>query len=110
MIDKLAEVHPLLPPILGLILLVVFAVVVDLIIKRIVISIVRAIAKRSRTSWDDELVKHNVVGRLVQVAPAAIIYTGAGFLPGMTEELLVLVHNVSVGYMILVLTLAMTAG
>ncbi len=109
MIDKLAEVHPLLPPILGLILLVLIAVIVDLIVKRIVISIVRAIAKRSRTSWDDELVKHNVVGRLVQVAPAAIVYTGVGFLPGMPEELEVLTRNVAVGYIILVLTLSTTA-
>ncbi len=109
MIDKLAEVHPLLPPILGLILLVVVAVIVDLIVKRIVISIVRAIAKRSRTSWDDELVKHNVVGRLVQIAPAAIVYTGVGFLPGMPEDLELLTRNVAVGYMILVLTLAITA-
>ena len=109
MIDKIAEVHPLLPPILGLILLVLVAVVFDLIVKRIVISIVRAIAKRSRTSWDDELVKHNVVGRLVQVAPAAIVYTGVGFLPGMTEDMEVLTRNVAVGYMILVLTLAITA-
>ncbi len=109
MIDKLAEVHPLLPPILGLILLLLVAVVVDLIVKRIVISIVRAIAKRSRTSWDDELVKHNVVGRLVQVAPAAIVYTGVGFLPGMPEELAILTRNIAVGYMILVLTLAITA-
>ncbi len=109
MIDKLAQVHPLLPPILGLILLVVFAVIVDLIVKRIVISIVRAIAKRSRTSWDDELVKHNVVGRLVQVAPAAIVYTGVGFLPGAGEDLIVLTRNIAVGYMILVLTLSLTA-
>ena len=109
MIDKLAEVHPLLPPILGLILLLVFAVIVDLIVKRIVISIVRAIAKRSRTSWDDELVKHNVVGRLVQVAPAAIVYTGVGFLPGAGEDLIVLTRNIAVGYMILVLTLSLTA-
>ncbi len=109
MIDKLAEVHPLLPPILGLILLLIFAVVVDLIVKRIVISIVRAIAKRSRTSWDDELVKHNVVGRLVQVAPAAIVYTGVGFLPGAGEDLVVLTRNIAVGYMILVMTLAITA-
>ncbi len=109
MIDKLAEVHPLLPPILGLILLLVFAVIVDLIVKRIVISIVRAIAKRSRTSWDDELVKHNVVGRLVQVAPAAIVYTGVGFLPGAGEDLILLTRNIAVGYMILVLTLAITA-
>ena len=109
MIDKLAEVHPLLPPILGLFLLLVVAIVVDLIVKRIVISIVRAIAKRSRTSWDDELVKHNVVGRLVQVAPAAIVYTGVGFLPGAGEDLVVLTRNIAVGYMILVLTLAITA-
>ncbi len=109
MLDKLAEVNPLLPPILGLIVLLIAAMVVDLVIKRIVISVVRAIAKRSRTSWDDELVEHNVVGRLVQVVPAAIVYTGVAFLPGVPEELEVLTRNVALGYMVLVLTLAMSA-
>ena len=109
MIDKLAEVHPLLPPILGLFALLLGAIVANLVIKRIVIGVIRAIARRSQTTWDDELVKHNVVDRLVQIVPAAIVYTGVGFLPGLPDELEVLTRNVAVGYMILVLTLAITS-
>jgi miniconductance mechanosensitive channel len=70
---------------------------------------VQTVAKRSSVTWDDALVEHNVVGRLVQVVPALIVYLGVTFVPGLPDALVQLTRNVATGYMVLVSTMALTA-
>ena len=55
------------------------------------------------------MVKHNVFGRLVQVVPALIVFVGVPFVPGLPEGGTQLIRNVAMGYMVLMLTLALTA-
>jgi len=109
MIEQLGTIHPLLPPVAGVLALIVGAVVVDLVAKRLLVRAVRAFAKRSSVTWDDALVSHNVFGRLAQVIPALIVYAGAPFVPGLQEGIVQLMRNVAMGYMVLMLTLALTA-
>ena len=109
MIDKIAQIHPLLPPVAGVLLLLVAAVIVDLIAKQLVVGTARRIAMRSSVRWDDALVEHNVFGRLVQVVPALIVFVGVPFVPGLPEGVAALTRNIAMGYMVLMLTLALTA-
>lgn len=109
MFEQLGTMHVLLPMGLGLLALLVAAVIIDLIVKRILIRAVRALAKRSSTGWDDALVAHNVFGRLVQVVPALIVFVGVPFVPDFPEAGVQLIRNVAMGYMVLMLTLALTA-
>ena len=109
MLEQLGSIHPLLPPIVGVLLLLVGAVIIDLVVKRLLVSTVRAIAKRSRSTWDDALVEHNVFGRIAQVAPALIVYVGLPFIPGLPDDFDQLMRNVAMGYMTLMLTLALIA-
>ena len=109
MFEKLSLIHSLLPPVAGVLALFVGAVIVDLVAKRLLVGSVRAFAKRSSRTWDDALVEHNVFGRLVQVLPALIIYVGVTFVPGLSEGVTQLMRNVAMGYMVLMLTLALTA-
>ena len=109
MFEQLSSIHPLLPPLVGVLALLTGAVIVDLIVERIVVGIVRAFAKRSSATWDDALVKHNVFGRLVQVVPALIVFVGVPFVPGLPEGVAQLMRNVAMGYIVLMLTLALTA-
>ncbi len=109
MFEKLSSIHVLLPPVAGVLALLVVAITVDLIAKRILVAVVRSFAKRSSVSWDDALVSHNVFGRLAQVLPALIIYFGIDSIPGLAEGVIQLVHNVAMGYMVLMLTLTLTA-
>ncbi len=109
MFEHLATIHPLLPPGLSLLALVAGAVIIDLIAKRILVRMVRAIAKRSSATWDDALVSHNVFGRLAQVVPALIVFVGVPFVPGLPESGANLIRNVSMGYTVLMLMLALTA-
>ena len=109
MFEQLDTVHPLLPPGVGLLMLLAGAVIVDLIAKHVLVGTVRAITKRSSVTWDDALVTHNVFGRLVQVVPALIVFGGVQFIPGLPEGGAQLMRNVAMGYMVLMLTLALTA-
>ena len=107
--EQLATIHPLLPPTVGLLALLVGAVIIDLLAKQVLVRTVRAFAKRSSVTWDDALVTHNVFGRLVQVVPALIVYVGVRFVPDLPEGGTLLIRNVAMGYMVLMLTMALTA-
>ena len=109
MLEQLSSNHPYLPPVVGLLTLLIGAAIVDLVAKRILIGVVRAFAKRSRVTWDDALVEHNVFGRLVQVVPALVLFAGVPFIPGLQDGAVELIRNVAMGYMVLMLTLALTA-
>ena len=110
MFEQLGSSHPLLPPVAGVLALLAGAVIIDLIAKRLLVGTVRAFAKRSSFTWDDALVRHNVFGRLVQVVPALIVFVGVPFVPGLPEGVVQLMRNVAMGYMVLMLTLALTAA
>ncbi|MGB5212012.1 MAG: mechanosensitive ion channel domain-containing protein [Gammaproteobacteria bacterium] len=109
MFEQLGTIHALLPPAAGLLALIAAAVIIDLIVKHVLIRAVRAFAKRSRATWDDALVAHNVFSRLVQLVPALIVFLGAPFIPDLPEGGVQLIRNVAMGYMVLMLTLALTA-
>ncbi len=109
MLEQLGSIHPFLPPVVGVLALLAGAVVINLIAKHVLVGTVRAFAKRSSVSWDDALVAHNVFGRFVQVVPALIVFVGVQFVPGLPEGVVQLMRNVAMGYMVLMLTLALTA-
>lgn len=109
MFEKLSSIHVLLPPVAGVFALLVVAIMVNLIAKRLLVALIRSFAKRSSVTWDDALVSHNVFGRLAQVLPALIVYVGIPFIPGLSEGVALLVRNIAMGYMVLMLTLALTA-
>jgi miniconductance mechanosensitive channel len=109
MFEQLGTIHAYLPPATGLLLLLTGALIIDLIAKRILVGTVRAFARRSSVSWDDALVEHNVFGRLVQVIPALIVFGGVPFVPGLPDGVTQVLRNVAMGYMVLMLTLALTA-
>lgn len=109
MIEKLNDIHPLLPPVTGVVALLLAAFIVDLLVKNIVVKTMQAVAKKSRATWDDTLIKHKVISRLVQVVPGLIVFSGVPFVPGLPDAVVQLTRNVATGYMVLMLTMALTA-
>ena len=109
MIEKLTAIHPLLPSVLGVIALLLAAVVIDLLVKGILVRGVRVVAKKSSAAWDDVLLDHNVFGRLAQIVPGIIVYIGVPFVPELSETVVQLTRNVSAGYMVLMVTMALSA-
>lgn len=110
LIDQLGAIHPVLPPVAVLLAVSVFALFCHFIAKAILLRAVHAVAARTAVTWDDELAEHNVLGRMVQVLPALIIFVGIGFVPGLADNIAQLLRNVVLGYIILMLTAAVTAA
>ena len=109
MIEKLSEVHPLLPLVLGVLALLLAAILVDLLVRGILVRGVRAVAKKSSAAWDDVLLEHKVFGRLAQIVPGIIVYIGVPFVPDLAEPIVQLTRNVAAGYMVLMVTMAVSA-
>ena len=108
--NLLERLPPGLADVALIIALLAVAVVADLIAKRILLRSLRAVTRRTQVTWDDALVERNVFGRLAQLVPALIIFSGLRFIPGLPDQLAVLVANVTVAYMVLMLTLTLTAA
>ncbi|MDH3978590.1 MAG: hypothetical protein OEU86_08750, partial [Gammaproteobacteria bacterium] len=90
--DRLATVHPLLPALAGNALLVLIALLVYAATKRILLFLVHYFAQRSKATWDDALVEHNVFGRPAQLVPALVVQQGIRLVPAWPEaaELLIM--------------------
>ncbi|MCG8369786.1 MAG: mechanosensitive ion channel family protein, partial [Proteobacteria bacterium] len=55
------------------------------------------------------LVRHRVFERLVHLAPAIIVYIGVAFVPGLADGATQLIRNVAMGYVVLMLTMALSS-
>ncbi|MCF8358625.1 MAG: mechanosensitive ion channel family protein [Prolixibacteraceae bacterium] len=64
--------------ILGLAILI-FAVIVFYVTRLVLISITRRLSKRTKTEWDDILIKHKIFQGISHFLPAIIIYFFSGF-------------------------------
>ncbi len=109
MLEELATIHPVLPAVVGSLILLLAALVGDLVAKRLLLAVVRMAVTRSRTDWDDALVQHNAFGRLAQIVPAAIVHAGVGLVPGLSDAVITVTHNVANAWMILMVTLTLAA-
>ena len=52
------------------------SVLANFVAKRLIVSVVKSLASRSRTTWDDALVQRRVFSKLSHLAPALVLYTG----------------------------------
>ena len=109
MLERLATIHPWLPTGATLIGLIFAALLADFVANRGIVSVVRRIVVRTSVDWDNTIVEYKVVDRLVHLLPAVILFTGIPFVPGLPENVIVVVRNVAVGYMVLMLTMALSS-
>ena len=109
MLEQLADIHPMLPTASALIALFIAAWIADRIARSILLSIVRKFVERTPVDWDNTLVEYRVFERLVHLVPAVIIFTMSGFVPDLLETVDQVIRNVSMGYMVLILTWALSS-
>jgi miniconductance mechanosensitive channel len=94
---------------LQVVLILLAAWLSDFIVKRVLHRFILPIVKRSRTSWDDAIVRRGVLGKLAHLIPAWLIFT---FLPPVLEpypRLSALAANFVEAYIILMVTLALSS-
>ena len=82
------------------------SVAANFVAKRYILSSITYIISRSKTKWDDAILRQRVPNRLAQLAPALVMYELAPYaLEGMVGTMVV-VNGAILIYMIIVLTLA----
>jgi len=70
----------LLQSIIVFIILVLLAIISDFIARKIILSLIAKMVKKTKTEWDDILLKRNVFNKISHFAPAIIIYMSAGLI------------------------------
>ena len=110
MLERLASIHPVLPTMAGLLVLVAAALTADLVVKRGLLEAARRFIRRNQVTWDEELLHHNVFGRLSQVVPAIVILLGIDLVPAVGDVFTAVVKNVTVAYLVLMVGLTLSAA
>lgn len=110
MLDTLTAIHPQLPLIAMLLTLLLGAFIADRIASVALLGLVRRFAASSVVTWDDVLVEHKVFERIVHLVPAIIVFWGIDLVPDVPDGAVTVVRNVMLGYMVLMLTMALSSS
>ncbi|MEM7705779.1 MAG: mechanosensitive ion channel family protein [Pseudomonadota bacterium] len=108
--ELLAQANPWLLTALGLAALLLAAWVADLIAKGVITRAIHALAKASKSTWDDTIIEHRVVARLAQALVPIVIYLGAPLVPHLSETVTRGIQNVATALIALLVVLAVSAA
>ena len=110
MLENLPNIHPALPGLLSLTLLLAGAALAYWLGRWVLVRLVRRLAESTANTWDDTLIKHKVVSRLVQLLPVLVIYMGVDLLPGFEDNIKGLLLQLTSVYMIMVVAFVLTGA
>ena len=89
--------------------LLAVAVVGYLITRFWIVGLIRRLVGRSKTTWDDALVRSQVFLRLAHLAPAMIAFYGITFIPELSPTLTQMIQRGSIAVMLIVTALSVGA-
>ena len=90
----------------GAAVLVFAGMLLHLLAKRRMIGLLSRLAGRTSQQWDDMILEHGVLDRLVQGVPALVVYFGIAYVPGLGQTLTQIIANVAMAWLALAVTLA----
>ena len=68
----------------GLVVLLAAAFLADWVTTRLVHGVIRRVAARTRSIWDNRIIERKVFARLAHIVPAVVVYYGIGPVLGVT--------------------------
>ena len=68
----------------GLVVLLAAAFLADWVTTRLVHGVIRRVAARTRSTWDNRVIERKVFARLAHIVPAVVVYYGIGPVLGVT--------------------------
>ena len=84
--------------------------VVDFVVRKVLLRFAAALAKRTRSTWDDKLLEHRAFHRGAHIVGALVVYA---FVPAVFANwpaLIAIIRNVLKAYVVLVTMLAITGA
>lgn len=106
MLDGFFQLHPWAETTTWALGLLLLAWIADNLTKRYLLRVISRVVKRTEFTWDDVILRRRVFSRLANVAPAIVVYYGVRFVPGIPDDVDLLVQRVALGFMVLVIVLA----
>lgn len=101
--------YPVAFRLIGILVVAVAVTLGYLIAKRYLLRAVAKLVLRTDTQWDDALHHHKVFERLAYLVPGLIIHYGIQFVPGIGENLSVLIQRAAIALIILAAAFAVGA-
>ena len=89
--------------------LLVIAWAANYLAKKVLVRLLRLFIEKSRSQWDDHLIRRKVFERLSHIVPALVLYAGAHLAFPEQEEIRDLVKRLSIAYFILVGAVVITS-
>ena len=99
----------LTPFLVGAVILFAAACVANLVAKKVLVRLLRRVASKTRTGWDDALVQRRVFHRLSHLAPGLVIYFGCRVAFPAAATVNATLERVALAYMTVVLLLTLSA-
>lgn len=87
----------------------IVALLTFVLARQVVLPLAFRVARRSRLAWDDVLVKHRVLTRLVPIAPLLVLGRGVGLIVGLDPQLVRFVERMALALIIVVVVRALGA-
>jgi miniconductance mechanosensitive channel len=109
LVSSRLDEYPLIATLIGIVVLALIAWIADLIAKRQLVRLLRGLARRTRSTWDDALISEQVFSRFAKIVPAIIVMFGAKGVPGLPDGSVQVVENIALAYMALTIMLALGA-
>ena len=104
-----ANEFPLIAAALGVAGLLVLAFVIHRVTRQLMVRGARHLAAQTESKWDDALIGHRLFRNLSHIVPAFIVYFGVDWFDELPEKTAAVIKNVSVGYGVLFVVLAVGA-
>jgi len=89
---------------LVVVVLLVGAVLADFVARKLLVKFIHGFFGRTRVTWDDRIVERGVLLRLSRVAPALVLYAGAGLVAPELPWVVDAIRRVTTAWIILVTT------
>ena len=77
--------------------------------RRIVLRMILKVVKKTRATWDDQLIESKMLDKLSYITPAWIVLSGVSFVPGLPQLVVQVVAQVALACMALSVGLSVSA-
>ncbi len=91
---------PFLDTALGISLVLLVAYAADVVARKQLARFIARLASRTVATFDDHLVRYNVLDRVAHLVPAAVVLYGVPLIPGLTLPLVTVAKSIAAAYMV----------
>ncbi len=103
------EMIPTLSFLIALSLVIILSFISNLITKKLILNFIHKFADKTKTKWDDILIKNKVFTRMSHLVPAIIIYVLAHIAFPAMDNMITFARNFAMIYMIIIFLLVVDA-